>query len=87
MVKWTEEGVILSTRPHGESSLIVQLFNLKYGRCSGLVKGGKSSKKLAIFQPGNQVHATWKARLPDHLGYLDCELLRSRPSLIVLAIE
>ena len=30
MVKWTEEGVILSTKPHGESSLIVQLFIEKY---------------------------------------------------------
>lgn len=83
MIQWTEEGLILSTKSHGESSLIVQIFISKYGKCSGLVKGGKSSKKRAVFQPGNQVYATWKARLPEHLGFLECELLNSRSSLII----
>ena len=41
-----------------------------HGRHAGLVRGGKR----AIAQPGNRVHAHWRARLAEHLGTFRCEL-------------
>ena len=64
---WTDEGVILATRRHGETSLIVELMTSAHGRHLGLVRGGRSPRHHAILQPGNSVSATWRARLDEPL--------------------
>jgi len=67
-MQWTDEGVILGTRRHGETSLIVELLTLEHGRHLGLVRGGRSRRQQPFLQSGNSVLATWRARLEEHLG-------------------
>lgn len=67
-MQWTDEGVIIGTRRHGETSLIVELMTAAHGRHLGLVRGGRSKRMQPVLQPGNSVMATWRARLDEHLG-------------------
>ncbi len=76
-MQWTDEGIILSARPHGETAAIVDLWTRAHGRHMGLVHGGRSRRLRPVLQPGNQVDATWKARLPDQLGSLTVEMRRA----------
>jgi DNA repair protein RecO (recombination protein O) len=73
---WRDTGFVLIARRHGESGLIAELLTEAHGRHAGLVRGGQSPKKRALLQPGNLVAASWRGRLPEHLGTLEIELLR-----------
>jgi len=73
-MKWDDEAVVLSARPHGEAATIVQLLTRQHGRHAGLVRGGQGARLRGIYQAGNRVVASWSGRLPEHLGTLDCEL-------------
>ncbi|WBL33606.1 DNA repair protein RecO [Sinirhodobacter sp. HNIBRBA609] len=75
---WHDRGTILSTRPHGETSAIVEVFTAEHGRHAGVVRGGASRKMAATLQPGHHVSLGWRARLEDHLGSFTIEPLRSR---------
>ncbi len=72
---WADDGIVLSMRRHGESAAVVHLLTREHGRHAGLVRGGNSKKKRGILQPGNEVHASWRARLEEHLGTFTVELL------------
>jgi DNA repair protein RecO (recombination protein O) len=65
---WRDEGIILGTRRHGETSVIVELMTRERGRHLGLVQGGRSHKMRPLLQIGNRVTAEWRARLDEHLG-------------------
>lgn len=67
-MEWQDDGIVLSVRAHGESSAIVDLLTCHHGRHAGLVRGGASKRLRGVLQPGNEVHAVWRARLEDHLG-------------------
>ena len=68
-MQWTDEGIVLGVRRHGETSVILELMTQARGRHLGLVRGGGASKRLrGVLQPGNSLRATWRARLDDHLG-------------------
>jgi DNA repair protein RecO (recombination protein O) len=73
-MNWSDEGVILSVRPHGETAAVVELFTRAHGRHLGLVHGGRSRKARPVLQIGNHVDVTWKARLSEHLGHMSLEL-------------
>jgi DNA repair protein RecO (recombination protein O) len=75
-MNWSDEGIVLSARKHGESAAIVTLLTRTNGRYSGLVHGGFGSRGRGIYQTGNLVSADWRARLSEHLGKMSCELLR-----------
>src|SRR5260221_14312319 len=74
-MEWRDTGFVLATRRHGESSLIVELLTREHGRHAGLVRGGQSPRRRALLQPGNSVTASWRGRLPEHLGTIECELI------------
>ena len=74
---WTDEGLGLSARRHGENSLIVNLLTREQGRHAGLVRGASSTRKRGLYQPGNHLRAHWRGRLAEHLGNFTCELLHS----------
>jgi DNA repair protein RecO (recombination protein O) len=76
-MEWSDQGIVLSARRHGESSVILSLLTRGHGRHAGLVRGGASRRQRGILQPGNLVSATWRARLEDHLGNITVELLRN----------
>jgi DNA repair protein RecO (recombination protein O) len=65
---WSDEGIIIGTRRHGETSAIVELMTRDHGRHLGLVQGGRSHKMQPLLQIGNRVTAQWRARLDEHLG-------------------
>src|SRR5258708_30546974 len=75
-MEWSEEAIVLAARRHGESALIVQLLTRGHGRHAGLVRGGQGPKSRTIYQIGNRLVVTWKARLAQHLGGIAGELLR-----------
>jgi DNA repair protein RecO (recombination protein O) len=76
-MEWRDSGFVLAARRHGESGLIVELLTAEHGRHAGLVRGGPSPRRRALYQPGNRVAASWRGRLPEHLGSLDCELIEA----------
>jgi DNA repair protein RecO (recombination protein O) len=73
-MQWSDEGVILSVKPHGETAAVAELFTRSHGRHLGLVHGGRSRKLRPVLQIGNHVDASWKARLSEHLGHVTVEL-------------
>jgi DNA repair protein RecO (recombination protein O) len=75
---WTDEGLILALRPHGEHAVILEALTRAHGRHLGLVHGGTSSKRRAAMQPGNRVRLKWRARLAEHLGTFEVELAQAR---------
>ena len=74
-MNWSDEGIVLSARKHGEHALVVQLLTHRHGRHAGLVRGGTGRRARGIYQPGNGVKAEWRARLAEHLGSYTCELV------------
>jgi DNA repair protein RecO (recombination protein O) len=79
---WRDEGTILSLRPHGETSAIIEVFTAAHGRHAGVVRGGVSRKFAATLQPGSRVAVAWRARLEDHLGAFSVEPLQSRAGVL-----
>jgi DNA repair protein RecO (recombination protein O) len=77
-MEWTDEGIVLGVRRHGESSAIVELLTRSHGRHLGLVRGGAGKRMRPLLQPGNSVTAVWRARLDEHLGYYAIEGTRLR---------
>ena len=67
-MRWSDEGIVLGSRRHGESSAIVELMTREHGRHLGLVRGGTGRRLRPILQAGNCVSAVWQARLDEHLG-------------------
>jgi DNA repair protein RecO (recombination protein O) len=82
-MEWTDEGIVLGVRRHGESSAIVELLTRAHGRHLGLVRGGASSRMRPLLQPGNSVCAVWRARLDEHLGYYALEGTRLRAATML----
>jgi DNA repair protein RecO (recombination protein O) len=78
MIEWTDDAIVLSARRHGESAAIVSLLTRAHGRHAGLVPGGAGRRARGVYEPGNRVSASWRARLSEHLGHYACELAESR---------
>jgi len=77
-MQWTDDGIVLGVKRHGESSVILELMTLERGRHLGLVRGGAGRRLAGVLQPGNSLRATWRARLDDHLGNYAVEGLNLR---------
>ncbi|WP_171125257.1 MULTISPECIES: DNA repair protein RecO [unclassified Ruegeria] len=75
---WRDHGILLTSRRHGETSAIIEVFTEAHGRHAGVVRGGASRKISPILQPGAQLDVLWRARLEEHLGTFQVEPLRSR---------
>ena len=76
-MQWSDEGIVLSVKPHGETAAIVDLWTRAHGRHMGLVHGGRSRRLRPVLQPGNHIDAAWKARLADQLGTMSVEMRRA----------
>jgi DNA repair protein RecO (recombination protein O) len=77
-MEWTDEGIVIGARRHGEGSAILELLTRAHGRHLGLVRGGAGSRLRPVLQPGNTIRAVWRARLDEHLGNYAVEGLRLR---------
>ena len=74
-MEWRDEGIILGTRRHGETSAILEVMTRAHGRHLGLVRGGRSRKQQPVLQAGNRVDLFWRARLDEHLGTFQAEAM------------
>ncbi len=75
---WTDEGIVIGVKRHGEANAVLELMTREHGRHLGLVRGGFGTRLKPILQTGNGVSATWRARLDEHLGNYTVEPLRLR---------
>lgn len=75
---WRDHGILLTSRRHGETAAIIEVFTEGHGRHAGVVRGGTSRKIAPILQPGAQLDVLWRARLEEHIGTFQVEPLRSR---------
>jgi DNA repair protein RecO (recombination protein O) len=84
-VQWTDEGVVVGVKRHGEGNAILELMTRAHGRHLGLVRGGAGSRLRAVLQPGNSVRAVWRARLDEHLGNYSVEGIELRAASFLTA--
>jgi DNA repair protein RecO (recombination protein O) len=82
-MEWTDDGIVLGVRRHGEGSVIAELLTREHGRHLGLVRGGTSARMRPVLQPGNTVRAVWRARLDEHLGNYAIEGVTLRAASIL----
>lgn len=82
-MEWTDKGLILGVRRHGEANAIVEAMTEGHGRHLGLVRNGRSARLRPVLQPGNSVDLTWRARLSEHLGNFTVEPGRLRVAMLM----
>jgi DNA repair protein RecO (recombination protein O) len=80
---WNDTAIVLSARPYGESSAIVQVLAREHGRHAGLVRGAGGKRLRGVLQPGNLVRVSWHARLSEHLGTFSVEPDRAWAALVL----
>lgn len=73
-MRWTDDGIFLTGRPHGETSVIADIFTRTHGRTLGLIKGGRSRRIRPLLQTANALKVEWRARLDEQLGVYTVEL-------------
>lgn len=74
-MEWSDEGIVLQARRHGEGDLVATLMTFGHGRHAGLVRGGASRRQLPQWQTGNRLEVSWQARIVDQLGSFRAEML------------
>jgi DNA repair protein RecO (recombination protein O) len=82
-MEWTDSGLVIGTRRHGETSLILEVMTRERGRRLGMVKGGRGKRLAGLLQPGNSVIVTWNARIEEQLGQFQVEPARQRTGLLI----
>lgn len=83
VMEWNDEGVVLSTRPHGETGVIAEILTRERGRRLGFVRGGRSKRLAPVLQTANRLAVSWRARLPEQLGAFQVELLAPHAARIL----
>ena len=82
-LEWSDEGIILGVRRHGESAAILEILTQQHGRYLGLVHGGQSRKLRPVLQTGNSVAVNWRARLSEQLGTFSAEIMKSNAAIVI----
>lgn len=81
-MEWLDEGLLLRTKPHGESNLIATFFTQYHGLITGYIR---TNKKYPL-QPGNLYHIRNKSRLDTHMGLFTVEQHESFAPIICAAL-
>ena len=82
-MEWSDDGIVLAARPHGEGAAVLSLLTRAHGRHPGLVRGATGGQRRSLLQPGARVHACWRSRLADALGTYTCELQAAVPVTVL----
>lgn len=80
---WRDQGFLLSSRPHGETAAILEIFTENHGRHLGFLRGGASRKLASTLQIGTQLTVEWRARLAGQLGIFTIEPVRVRAAILL----
>jgi DNA repair protein RecO (recombination protein O) len=86
-MEWNDEAIVLASRRHGESDVILETLTRKHGRHLGLVHGGSSRRIKSSLLAGNSLSVAWRARLSEHLGGFVVELRRERAGALLESRE
>ncbi|MCI0467661.1 MAG: DNA repair protein RecO [Beijerinckiaceae bacterium] len=86
-MEWRDDGLIIGTRDHGETSLIVEAMTRAHGRHLGLVRGGRSRRLRPLLEPGTHAEFVWRARLDEHLGTFAVEPVELRTAAMMASAE
>ena len=73
---WNDEGYLIGKNNFDENSVIIEVFTLEHGKCSGIVYGGSSRKQKKILQIGNKILINWKSKSENKIGYFTTELIK-----------
>jgi DNA repair protein RecO (recombination protein O) len=82
-MEWSEEAIVVGSRRHGETDMILEVMTAGHGRHLGLVKGGRSRRLRPVLQTGNTLQLTWRARLHEHLGNFRAEPVTERSTQLM----
>jgi DNA repair protein RecO (recombination protein O) len=80
---WSDEGIFLSAKPLGEANAVAEVLTRAHGRHLGLTRGGRSRRIRPLLQPGNLLRVTWRARLSEHLGGFNVELIEAHAARVL----
>ncbi len=69
-MEWSGRAILLSLSRHGEHAAIGRMLTDEHGLCAALIHGAYSRDKRGLFQTGNLLQASWRARTSDQLGTL-----------------
>ena len=61
-MRWSDQGFLLSKNIFSENSVIIEVFTLNHGKCSGIVYGGTSRKIKNYLQLGNKIYLDHKKK-------------------------
>lgn len=75
-MEWSDQGIVLSSRPQGEASAVATLLTRERGRHAGMVMGARSPRLRGALEPGTLVAARWRGRLAEHLGQFTLEAVK-----------
>ncbi len=82
-MQWTDDAIFLAARPHGETSVIAEVFTRQHGRRRALVRGGRGKRLRPALQPGNLLRVTWRGRLEEQLGSFTVEPIRLHAGRVI----
>jgi DNA repair protein RecO (recombination protein O) len=83
-MEWSDDAIVLGSKPFGESKAIVEVFAAGQGRVAGVMHGGGGRRAAPIIQPGNLLRVGWKARLAEQLGFFSpVELLSANAARLM----
>lgn len=83
MNHFSDQGIILSVRPHGENGAVAHILSESHGKCGGYINGAQSSTKLrSLLQIGNHVSLSWTSKSEGQLGRFDLEPERDYASVV-----
>lgn len=77
-MNFTDTGIVLDARAHGETHAVADVFTQSHGRWAGLVYGGQGKRMRPLLQAGNEVTLEWKGRGEDSLGHFALEMSHAR---------
>ncbi|MFV0645392.1 MAG: recombination protein O N-terminal domain-containing protein, partial [Sphingomonadaceae bacterium] len=71
-------GIVVATRPHGETAVILRLLSETSGLVAAYLAGGRGRHMRPVIIPGNLVDTQLHSRNENQLPYARLELLTSR---------
>ena len=76
----TDEGIVIGVKKFSDSTNLMKILTKDNGIYSGLIRIKKNQGNSGVNIPGNTLSVNWRARLSEHLGFFNTELIKSRSS-------
>ena len=76
----TDEGIAIGVKKFSDSTNLMKILTKDNGIYSGLIRIKKNQGNSVVNIPGNTLSVNWRARLSEHLGFFNTELIKSRSS-------